>query len=194
MEVPQDIITKFKTDYPYLKDEDIMVFIDLVSFKSYEEGDYFVKLGEVNTEVFFVVEGLFKAYYFDKNENETIINFYKEHDISGNWHSTLLGKSSKLCIEAIEPTIILKVDLKKVDELVFDNLNLIRIYNDILKKKLINSLENIWKNMNEKPEVRYMKLKNEHPNLLNRVSQKQLASYLGITPVSLSRLKKRLTY
>ena len=192
MEVPQDIITYFRDRYPYIIEEDVDAVLSLVSFRRFEPGDCFVRLGEVNAHVFFVIRGLFKAYYFDENDNEVIINFYPENALTGNWHSTLLNEASKLCIEALEPTLIVQTSLSEVDELVKDSARLLRAYNDILKRKLIASLENIWENMNEKPETRYLKLQREKPDLLHRLTQKDIASYLGVTPVSLSRIKKRL--
>jgi len=187
-----DIIAYFQNKYPFLEEKDIECVLGTVASKNFEIGEYFVKFDQINFNIFFVVSGLFKAYYLDNEGGEVIINFYKEYDISGNWYSTLLGESSKLCIEAIEPSFIIQVDIAEIDKLVYNNLNLLRVYNDILKEKLIKSLHNIWDNMNEKPEARYLKLLKEKPDLINRVPQKQIASYLGITPVSLSRIKKRI--
>jgi CRP-like cAMP-binding protein len=192
MEVSFEVIKHYRKKYPYLKDDDIEQMLDLVNFKALEVGELFVKFGEVNTNVFLVMNGLLKSYYLGQEEDEIIMNFYKENDISGNWYSTLLGEPARLCIEALESTTILQVDIKKLDALVFDNINLLRAYNHILKGKLINSLHKIWDNMNEKPEVRFLRLQRERPDLLERIPQKQIASYLGVTPVSLSRIKKRL--
>lgn len=193
MEVSLEVINHYRKQYPYLEDKDIEAMLDLVNFNVLEVDDFFVKFEEINTNVFLVLNGLLKSYYLDKEGEEIIINFYKEKDISGNWYSTLLKESSKLCIQAMEPTTIIQVDIEKVDALVNTNINLLRAYNHILKGKLIYSLHKIWNNMNEKPETRFLKLKKDRPDLLDRVPQKQIASYLGITPVSLSRIKKRLS-
>lgn len=193
MEVSFEVINHYRKQYPYLEDKDIEAMLNLVNFKVLEVDEFFVKFEEVNTNIFLVLNGLLKSYYLDKEGEEIIINFYKENDISGNWYSTLLGESSKLCIQAIEPTTIIQVDINKVDALVNTNINLLRAYNHILKGKLIYSLHKIWNNMNEKPETRFLKLQKDRPDLLDRVPQKQIASYLGITPVSLSRIKKRLS-
>jgi len=193
MEVSFEVIDHYRKKYPYLKDEDVEDMLNLVNIKMLEVDEFFVKFEEINTNVFLVLNGLLKSYYLDKEGEEIIINFYKEGDISGNWYSTLLGQPARLCIQALESTTIIQVDIKKVDALVFDNINLLRAYNHILKGKLINSLHKIWDNINEKPEIRFSKLQKERPDLLERVPQKQIASYLGITPVSLSRIKKRLS-
>lgn len=193
MEVSFEVINHYRQKYPYLKDKDVEQMLNLVHFKVLDVNEFFVKFEEVNTNVFLVLNGLLKTYYLDEGGEEIIINFYKENDLSGNWYSTLLGEPSRLCIQALEETTLIQVDIEKVDALVFDNINLLRAYNHILKGKLINSLHKIWDNINEKPEVRFLKLKKEHPDLLERVPQKQIASYLGITPVSLSRIKKRVS-
>lgn len=193
MNVSPELIDYYRKCYPFLEERDIEQVLDLLTFKSYDTNDFFVKFEEINTNIFYVLSGLFKAYYLDDNGVEMIINFYKEKDLSGNWYSTLEGKPSRLCISALEPSTTLQVDLKVLDQLAFDNQNILRVYNDILKRKLIGSLHKIWGTMNEKPEVRFLRLKKEHADLLKRVPQKQIASFLGITPVSLSRIKKRLS-
>lgn len=192
MEVSQDIINYFRQKYPFITEEDVNEVLKLISFKKLGVGDYFVRIGEINTNVFYVVSGLLKAYYFDENDRETIINFYTQHSITGNWHSTLKNEPSQQCIEAVEPTLIIQVPLKDMDDLAARQMNIMRVYNLLLKEKLIASLDNIWDNMNEKPEARYLRLQNEKPDLMHRLTQRQIAAYLGVTPVSLSRIKKRL--
>jgi len=192
MEVSQDIITHFRQKYPFITEDDVNAVLKLVSFRTLDVGDCFVRIGELNTNVFYVVSGLLKAYYFDENDRELIINFYLQHSITGNWHSTLKSEPSQQCIEAIEPTIIIQVPLKDMDDLAARHLNIMRAYNLLLKEKLIASLDNIWDNMNEKPEARYLRLQEEKPKLMHRLTQRQIAAYLGVTPVSLSRIKKRL--
>jgi CRP-like cAMP-binding protein len=187
------LIDYLKEDYPFLKKEDIKLIIELISCKSLKAGDFFVKFEDKSNKMFFVQEGLFKAFFYDKNYNEVIIDFYKEGDLSGDWQSTLLGQPSQICIQAIEDSYIVQIDTERLSQLMRNNLNLSQVYNQILKDILIHSLHNIKHNMNEKPKERYIHLIEDRPYLFNRVPQKEIAAYLGITPVSLSRLKRRVT-
>ena len=84
------------------------------------------------------------------------------------------------------------VSVSEVDKIAERNVHILRGYHSVLKEKLVNSLEHIWEDMNEKPELRYRRFWEERKDLLSRIKQKDLASYLGITLVSLSRLKKRI--
>jgi len=191
-DVLQKTITHFRTQFPYIEEQDVEAVLDLITFKKFEPNDFYVKLGELHESIFWVVEGLFRAYYLDENGEEVIINFYKENDLTGAWYCTLLEEPSQMCIEAIEPSLIIQARLSDLDQLAETNMNIMKAYNTILKQKLIGSLQNIWSNMNLKPAERYQQFCKEKAGLIDRVPQKYIASYLGITPVSLSRLKKRI--
>ncbi|MCP4438375.1 MAG: Crp/Fnr family transcriptional regulator [Aureispira sp.] len=135
---------------------------------------------------------MFKSYYLDDNGNEIILDFHKEKDFSGDWSAVLSAQPSNYCIQAIEPSHIVLVNLKKLEELSSSNLEIMKVYNSILKRKLTYSFQHLVGNMNEKPETRYLKLLDKRPDLLARIHQQDIASYLGITPVSMSRIKKRV--
>jgi CRP-like cAMP-binding protein len=187
------LIDYLKNKYVFLKKEDIILIIDLISCKSLDVGKFIVRFEDRNKQLFFVQKGLFKAFFYDKNQDEVIIDFYKEGDLCGDWQSTLLGEPSQICIQAIEDSYVVQIDTERLSELTKRNMNLMKVYNEVLKDILVYSLRNIKCNMNEKPKERYMKLVEERPYLFNRVPQREIAAYLGITAVSLSRLKRRVT-
>ena len=188
----QEAIKYYKNKFPYVVENDVYDILNLVTIKQYKIGDYVVRLEENNANVFFVAKGLLKTYYLDEKENQVIMNFYPETSLSGNWHATLLREPSQLCIQAIEPTVLFLVKLEAIDELSLKNRNIMRGYNEVLKEKLTASLQRIWNSINEKPETRYREFVSRQPGLVTRISQKDLAAYIGVTPVSLSRMKKRI--
>jgi CRP-like cAMP-binding protein len=187
------LIDYLKEKYVFLKKEDIILIIDLIYCKSLKAGKFIVRFDDRSKQLFFVQQGLFKAFFYDKNHDEVIIDFYKEGDLCGDWQSTLLGEPSQICIQAIEDSYVVQIDTERLSELTKRNMNLMKVYNEVLKDILVYSLRNIKCNMNEKPKERYIKLVEERPYLFNRVPQKEIAAYLGITAVSLSRLKRRIT-
>lgn len=188
----KEAINFYKNKFPYIKENDVYDILDILEVRQYAKDDYVVKLEENNANVFFVAKGLLKTYYVNEKDNPVIMNFYPETSLSGNWYATLLNEPSQLCIQAMEPTVLFMVRLEDVDKLSIKNTNIMRAYNEVLKEKLIGSLQRIWNSINEKPENRYLQFMSEQAHLINRISQKDLAAYIGVTPVSLSRMKKRL--
>lgn len=192
MNISEEIKTFLKNQYSFLTPKDIEAVIRLGAFRTFKVGDFFAKNGQKNKYVFFTLKGLFKIFYLDKEGNEIIIDFCQEKKICGDWYSLLSEQNSKFCIQAIELTQVIQFNIEHIEELALENSNVMRMYNELLKAKLQYSLKYLLGNINEKPETRYLKFLKEQSYLVKRVSQKEIASFLGITPVSLSRIKKRI--
>lgn len=151
----------------------------------------FIKRGQFDSRVAFVVKGLFRAFY--KNDStEYTIWFREEYDLFASHASILSGKPSTLTYQALEDSIIMVMDYPQLKDRAKEDqqiaIQIITILEGILLR-LIESLENFIM-MN--PEERFQKIMERKSNLVNRVPQNQLASLLGITPESFSRLKGRL--
>ncbi|MBS1617248.1 MAG: Crp/Fnr family transcriptional regulator, partial [Bacteroidetes bacterium] len=95
--------------------------------------------------------------------------------------------------EAIEPTILFTGDFKAFKEKAEQDLDLMRFYNLVLEETLVNAIRRIEEFTQRSPEERYQRILLEQPGLIDRAPLKYLASYLGITPVSLSRIRKRIS-
>jgi CRP-like cAMP-binding protein len=151
----------------------------------------FIRRGQFDTRVAFVVKGLFRAFY-KQDSGEYTIWFREEYDLFASHASILSGKPSTLTYQALEDSIIMVMDYPQLkDRAKMDqqmSVQIISILEGILLR-LIESLENFIM-MN--PEERFQKIMERKSNLVNRVPQNQLASLLGITPESFSRLKGRL--
>lgn len=192
MKALRKLIDYLKEEYTFLTKEDIKLIIELISCKSLKAGDFLVRFEDKSKKFFFVQKGLFKTFFYDKNYDEVITDFHKEGDLCGDWQSNLLKEPSQICIQAMEDSYVVQIDTERLSQLTRNSMNLIKVYNEILKDILVYSLHSIKSNMNEKPKDRYIQLMKDRPYLFNRVPQKEIASYLGITPVSFSRMKKRI--
>lgn len=94
-------------------------------------------------------------------------------------------------VEFLEPSTLLVFDYRDIEQLARDNLRIERLKNKFIQDYLVKILHRLETFLVYNPEERYEWLMREQPELLKRVQQKHLASYLGITPVSLSRLRTR---
>lgn len=160
--------------------------------KEIKKNEIIVRQGEVGKYTFFVAKGLLRSYDIDENGREHILQFAPENWLISDRSSTLLDEASELFIDAIEDSEIILLNnefLEKATELnpSFQRFNLFALNNHIRQlQKRINLL------IASSAEVRYLEFIRLYPNILQRVPQWMVASYLGITPESLSRVRKEI--
>lgn len=160
--------------------------------KTYKKNDSLLKEGETCNHIFFVAKGLLRSYTLDVNGKEHLLQFAPENWLISDRSSTLFDGKSDLYIDAIEDSdiILLPSDfLEKMSEYSpsFQKFNIFALNNHIRHlHKRINLL------ISSSAEVRYLEFIKLYPNIIARVPQWMIASYLGITPESLSRVRKEL--
>jgi CRP-like cAMP-binding protein len=137
----------------------------------------------------FVAEGCFKMYGVDVKGVEHNIEFAAEHnwiaDI-GSFHS---GKPSKLFIEAIEPSLILQIEKQDLYFLYRAIPKLDRIFKVIIENKFVELQNHVLQNISSTAQQRYLNFLEQYPKLALRLPNTQIASYLGITPEFLSKIR-----
>ena len=150
-----------------------------------QEGD----VCKLNT---FVTEGCFKMYMVDENGKEHNLQFAIENwwigDI-GSFHTEL---PSKLYIQAIENSVILQINKEDQLKLFVEHPKFNRIFRVITENALVSAQRRILQNIGSTAEERYLDFMERYPHFFNRISNVQIASYLGVTPEFLSTIRKRL--
>lgn len=141
----------------------------------------------------FVISGLFKMYAVDKKGAEHNIQFASENewitDI-GSFHS---DKPSRLYIEAIEPSIILQIEKSNLLYLYTHYPKFDRNFRVIIENKYIELENRVLQNISSTAEEKYQTFLGQYPKLSNRLPNTQIASYLGITPEFLSKIRNNTT-
>jgi len=142
-------------------------------------------------ELFFLLKGCLRKYYVKDGEQITIY-ITTENSFIGAFDSFNTGMPSKETIETLEPAELLVLNKK----------DLLRLYKEIplmnefvrksLEQTLIQFQQALTSFILDSPEERYAKLLSQNPEILQRVPQHMLATYLGITATSLSRIRKRI--
>ncbi len=160
--------------------------------KTVKKGEFLLQEGEVCQHTFFVESGLLRMYSIDKNGKDRIIQFAPEQWLMSDRSSLYFGEKSKYYIEAVEDSKVVLLDND-----FFPNLKLnfpgTIVNNDLLLQKHIRNLQNrVNSLLGETAEERYLNFIKMYPDLMLRVPQWMVASYLGITPESLSRVRKEL--
>lgn len=165
---------------------------DFYTLKKISKNDVLLSEGEICLDTFFVEKGLLRMYSLDRNGKEHIIQFAPENWLISDRSSLNFNQKSKYYIEAVEDS---EVFLLSKDFFV----SMIEKYphtaenNDMLLQKHIRNLQNrVNSLLADTAEERYMTFIKMYPDILLRVPQWMVASYLGITPESLSRVRKEL--
>ncbi|MBK8449510.1 MAG: Crp/Fnr family transcriptional regulator [Saprospiraceae bacterium] len=141
----------------------------------------------------FVISGLFKMYAVDKNGKENNIQFASENDWIADIGSFHNEKPSRLYIEAIEPSIILQISKDNLWYLYTNYPKFDRNFRVIIEDKFIELQNRVLQTISSTAEERYETYLEQYPNLSNRLPNTQIASYLGITPEFLSKIRNNIS-
>jgi len=184
-------IIKFLSRHTPISKELAEIIMKHSQMKSLKKGAVLLREGHYSKECFFILKGCLKKYYL-KDGEEKITDFYTEGQaITPSSYTNQLP--SKYYISTIEETIVSYGD-PNTENKIYEKYPELESLTRILGEKLmvnVNDGFDDW--MNNNPEERYLLLRKNRPDLIQRVPQYQLANYLGIRPESLSRIRKRLT-
>lgn len=152
-------------------------------------------LEEGNVSIYntFVVEGCFRMYYMDPKGKEHNLQFAIENWWIGDMHSFFSNEPSRLCIEAMEHSIILQIKREDQFKLYEDFPKFNRIFRVLAENNVESLQRRVLNNISMTSEDRYLDFSARYPVLLQRISNVQIASYLGVTPEFLSTIRKRIT-
>ncbi|ACU07860.1 cAMP-binding proteins - catabolite gene activator and regulatory subunit of cAMP-dependent protein kinases [Flavobacteriaceae bacterium 3519-10] len=160
--------------------------------KTVAKNEFLLRDGEVCTGTYFVEKGLLRMYSIDKNGKEHIIQFAPEKWLISDRSSLHFNEKSRYYIEAVEESevLVLGNDFFSGINQQFPGTS---GNNDLLLQKHIRNLQNrVNSLLADTAEERYLNFIKMYPDILQRVPQWMVASYLGITPESLSRVRKEL--
>ena len=172
--------------------EEIEFFTALLKLKSLVNGEFLLHEGDVCRYESFVIKGCLKTYYLDENGFEHIIDFSIEEWWADDLYSLLTQTASKSNIKAIEKTDVLQIS--KTDlELLYQKIpKFERFFRILFQNAYITQREQINLALSAPARERYLLFIKKKPYAEKRFSQKDIASYLGVTPQFLSTLKKKL--
>ena len=158
--------------------------------KRIKRRQFILQQNDVCKHYTFVVSGCFKMYGVDKNGTEHNIQFASENEWVTDISSFHSGKDSQLYIEAIEPSLVLQIEKVNLIYLFHHHPKFDRIFRVIIENKFEELQNRVLQNISSTAEERYLSFLAQYPTLANRLPNTQIASYLGITPEFLSKLRR----
>ncbi len=184
-----DIAFKSFDQHIDLSDEEKRTFESLIEVVEIEKRRHVLKAGQVCKYEYFVLEGCLRSYYVDEEAIEHTTMFAAEGWWTGNLKSFMRVIPSDFYLETLENSKLLRLGKGAVEELYLKVPKFERYFRILLQNRLLSTQERISNHLSATAKERYLKFIKTHPNLIQRVPLKHIASYLGITPTYLSRLR-----
>lgn len=185
-------LIQFLSNFEMLTQEEILTIAEHTNVKEFRKGEFLLKEGTICKECYSVIKGCVREYILKDGEEKTTA-FFTEGNAIASFTSTTSNKPSKHFLECTEDSILTvsNEDLEaKMCKMIPRLESIIRFEVEKNAGKEHDHLSNF---IISSPEERYLDLQKERPDLFNRIPQHQIASYLGIKPESLSRIRKRLS-
>jgi len=175
-----------------LSDTDWELLLPHLEIKSIKKNELFIAQGKKAFEVAFVTEGMFRQYYTKDGEEKTTYFFFENHFMT-SYISCITGKPSLVTIEALSNANYIYFPYKILQELFEQSMAWQKFGRLITEYLGIGLEERMVSLLLQSPEERYVDLLNSNKNkIIERIPQHYIANYLGITPVSMSRIRNRL--
>jgi CRP-like cAMP-binding protein len=171
---------------------DVQVLFKSAKKKAYGSGEHLIREGETKKNVFLIRKGLVRAYKINEKGDEITTLIRWENKIVASPDIILFNEPSQLYFETLEPTDVFYLDYDVLQTIISSNPKLEANRKFILQNLLKEALQRVDSFVLQTPEERYLGFIKEYPDIVNRVPNKFIANVLGITPVSLSRIRKRI--
>jgi CRP-like cAMP-binding protein len=174
-----------------LHEGEMQVIRDSFNHKKYRKGQYILHEGEIASFDNYIIKGLARTYSIDAKGVEHIVRFTPEDWWTGDLASFLSGKPTTYSVDCLENTEVLRITRDQLESLC-DKVPVMNKYFRVLYQRSIISFNvRVSSNLSMNARERYNEFIKRFPEIHQRVPDKQIASYLGITPQSLSRIRNQ---
>ena len=161
----------------------------LIHYVNIEKGDSIAKVGDHNNLEYFVIEGICKTYLNNPEGEEVTLSFFLSQSIISPYTTRTQNGNSILNIKALTSMEIATIDAGKFEQLMIEDLEIREFGNTVLRNELMNKVQKEIGLASLTSKNRLKILRKQYPNIENLISHASIASYLGITTISLSRLR-----
>lgn len=183
---------KFLNSFLDVSEETFLKLVNIASYKKLKSGEFIAKPGEVPSKIYLLVSGIMRAYLSSENGKEFNKNFFMPNSFVGALTALIKDQPSKLSYEALTDCALYELDYHEVVNLCEKDLKVSNLYNRILGYVFIKYEERQLEFVSMNATERYMSLQKKIPNIDELIPQYQIASYLSITPVQLSRIRGKM--
>ena len=171
---------------------DLVKLYRLTKTRQLAAGEIFVRAGAVSSNLWYINKGLVRGYHLKPSGDEVTILLRWEDQFIAAHDTVIMNRPSRFTYQAVEPTTLIEVDYAAAQKFFDENPRFAEARYYFVLRMLGDAMDRLESFVLLSPEERYVRLVKEKPSIVNRVPDKYLATLLGITPVSLSRIRKRI--
>ena len=187
------ILLKYMSDFTLMSEDEQLAISESLRIDEYKKGQYLLKQGEPSAiKCYFVLKGCVRQFFIDESGKEATLHFFTEEQaipVTNEQNQGHLSKWSLVCAE----DCVLVVGDADLEKAIFNKYpELETMIRKMMEINIGEMQDQLGEFMTSSPEERYRSVLRNRPELIDRVPQHQLASYLGMAPESLSRIKKRI--
>lgn len=175
-----------------VSDEVFAKIQSITKFNRIEAGTQIVKLGEVPTKIYLIVSGVIRCYLCTEDGKEFNKSFYLPVSFVGSLTALIKRKPSIFVFETLTDCKLYEVDYYELMDLCKENATVNKIYTKVLESLYIMYEKRLVELISLDATGRYLELRKQIDNVDDLIPQYHIASYLGITPVQLSRIRKKI--
>jgi len=183
-----EYVRKFISQHIELTEEEFQILASKLQLVSFDKKTKLVEIGEVATTFYFVLKGISRRYFY-RGKQEVITHLIKEGGMMGSVISFLTAQPSRYALETIEPVTAYCLSKKDLEDLFLTDKKWEKFGRKIITAFFLQLEYQILDNIRYSTKERFINFMKHNPELVLRVPQKYLASYLEIQPETFSRLK-----
>jgi CRP-like cAMP-binding protein len=172
--------------------EDIEMLLRSGLRRSYAPAEYVIREGSVQRDIFFIRKGLIRSFLLTEKGDEITVGLRREYQIFASADIILFNQPSRFYVQAIEETEVYRLDYDELQRIISKNVHLEQNRKQVLLQIIREANQRLESFLLCSPEERYVKFVKDNQDLVNRVPDKYIANLLGVTAVSLSRIRKRI--
>jgi CRP-like cAMP-binding protein len=172
--------------------EEEMLFLSKTETKKVKAKTILQNAGQICTEGYFVNSGLLRSFNINDNIVEHVMSFACEGWWISDMYSLLSQKPGNLFIEVLEDAEVVVLSKENQEQLYIEIPKLERFFRILTENSLVANQERLMDNLSLTAEERFEKFCKKYPTLIQKVPQKQIASFIGVTPEFFSKMKSRL--
>jgi len=176
-----------------ISQEILYELVAILRTRELKKDEFIVKEHQKFNREIFVHMGVIRGFYCSSSGKEINVSFYQDNELVCPYFARTTNGKSNINLQAITPTLIIEVEQDTMKTIRHKYLDLIKYSSLVVENELTRKTQHEIFLLIKDAEERYRMFQTLYPHLENRISQYHIASYLRITPVSLSRLRKNLS-
>ncbi len=188
----QDFIAYFSGNNANIEADDFVKFGLKSELKHYKTGQFIINQGQLAPKIYFLLKGSVRYLSITEDGKEFTQSFASSPGIAGSTRAMSRQTKSLFSIEVLDDVLCLEFDWLLFFNTMKDKPGFLLAYNSLLETLFIKKEEREYAFVQQSAEQRYLKFLEENPQLRDKLPLKMIASHIGITPIALSRIRKKL--